>query len=61
MSNYLIDFKFKSTPKSLTYIEGEPLKLSEKFGFFHNKSKIRKSLNQLQYLFNANFNSRGLS
>ncbi|MFX1427513.1 MAG: hypothetical protein ACFFBE_13740 [Promethearchaeota archaeon] len=57
MSNYLIDFKFKSPPKSITYIEGEPLKLTENFDFFHNKSKIRKSLNPLQYLFKSYMNN----
>lgn len=53
MSNNLIEFTFKSPPKMFTNIEGEPLKLTEQFDFFHNKSKIRKSLNQLQYLFKS--------
>jgi hypothetical protein len=53
MSNNLIEFTFKSPPKLFTYMEGEPLKLTEHFVFFHNKSKIRKSLNQLQYLFKS--------
>jgi hypothetical protein len=53
MSNYLKEFVFKRPPESLTYLEGEPLKLTEEFDFFHNKSKIRKSLNQLQYLFKS--------
>ena len=51
MSNHLKKFKFTNPPKSISYIEGEPLKLTEKFNFFHNKNNIRKSLNQLQYLF----------
>lgn len=53
MSNNPIEFTFKSPPKMFTNIEGEPLKLTEQFDFFHNKSKIRKSLNQLQYLFKS--------
>ncbi|MBY8990030.1 MAG: hypothetical protein KGD58_04675 [Candidatus Lokiarchaeota archaeon] len=53
MSNNLIEFTFKSPPKMFTYIEGEPLKITEYYDFFHNKSKIRKSLIQLQYLFKS--------
>ena len=53
MANNIKEFKFKSPPKSITYLEGEPLKLTETFDFFHNKSKLRKSLNQLQYLFKS--------
>jgi hypothetical protein len=53
MSNYITEFKFKSSPENITYIEGEPLNLSERFDFFHNKSKIRKALNLLQYLFKS--------
>lgn len=53
MSKYITEFTFKTPPKSLIYIEGEPLKLTERFDFFHNKSKIRKALNLLQYLFNS--------
>jgi hypothetical protein len=44
---------FENPPKSISYLKGEPLKLTENFDFFHNKSKIRKSLNQLQYLFKS--------
>ena len=51
MSKYLMDFKFKSSPKSLTYIEGEPLKLRNDLNFFHNKNTFRKELNRLQYNF----------
>jgi len=53
MSNHLKEFEFKSPPKSITYLEGEPLKLSEKFDFFHNKTKLRKLLTQLQNLFKS--------
>jgi len=53
MSNHLEKFKFKSPPRSITYLEGEPLKLTEEFNFFHNKNKLRKNLNQLQYLFKS--------
>ncbi|MFW9940503.1 MAG: hypothetical protein ACFFFT_05640 [Candidatus Thorarchaeota archaeon] len=57
MSNYLKEFEFKNPPKNLTYLDGEPLKLTEKFDFFHNKNKIRKGLNQLQYLFKSYINN----
>ncbi|MFX1375284.1 MAG: hypothetical protein ACFFA0_05685 [Promethearchaeota archaeon] len=57
MSNFVKEFKFKSPPQSLKYIEGEPLKLTEKFCFFHNKSTIRKNLNTLQYLFKSYLNN----
>lgn len=53
MSNYITNFTFKTPPKSLKYIEGEPLKLTERFDFFHNKNRIRKALNVLQYLFKS--------
>ncbi|MFX0081933.1 MAG: hypothetical protein ACFE94_09290 [Candidatus Hodarchaeota archaeon] len=53
MSNQLKEFKFKKPPKSITYIEGEPLNLTERFDFFHNKTKLRKNLTQLQHLFKS--------
>ncbi len=51
MSKYLDKFSFKRKPKDIAYNEGEPLKLNEKFNFFHNKNKFRKELNRLQYIF----------
>jgi len=53
MPNHLKKFIFKNPLKSITYIDGEPLKLTEKFAFFHNKTKIRKNLTQLQNLFKS--------
>ena len=53
MPNHLKEFIFKNPPKSITYIDGEPLKLTEKFNFFHNKTKLRKNLTQLQLLFKS--------
>lgn len=53
MSNHITEFNFGTAPKNITYIAGEPLNLSERFDFFHNKSKIRKVLNLLQYLFKS--------
>jgi len=50
MPNHLKEFIFKNPPKSITYIDGEPLKLTEKFNFFHNKTKLRKNLTKLQLL-----------
>jgi hypothetical protein len=50
MSTFLKEFKFEKTPSKITYLEEEPLKLSNEYTFFHNKSKFRKELNRLQYL-----------
>ncbi|MHA2391661.1 MAG: hypothetical protein ACXAEX_06805 [Promethearchaeota archaeon] len=50
MSSYLREFTFEKSPKEITYLEEEPLKLTEEFTFFHNKSKLRKELSRLQYL-----------
>ncbi|MBD3194459.1 MAG: hypothetical protein GF317_05340 [Candidatus Lokiarchaeota archaeon] len=52
MSDYIEKFEFKNPPRELEYHEGEPLKLTEEFRFYHNKMKFRKELNKLQYLFN---------
>jgi hypothetical protein len=53
MLNQLKEFIFKKPPKSITYVDGDPLKLTEKFDFFHNKTKVRKNLTQLQHLFKS--------
>ena len=50
MSNFLKEFKFEKSPRTITYFDKEPLKLTNEFIFFHNKSKFRKELTQLQYL-----------
>jgi len=50
MSAFLKEFKFENSPFKITYLDEEPLKLNDKFIFFHNKSKFRKEINQLQYL-----------
>lgn len=47
-------YEFKESPKKLTYLEGEPLKLSKEQFIFHNKSYFRKKLVNLQYLFKEN-------
>ena len=51
MTDYIKEYVFKNPPKEITYYDDEPLKLSGEFSFFHNKSKFRKELNRLQYLF----------
>jgi hypothetical protein len=51
MSSYLKEFKFEKPPLKITYFDEDPLKLNSEFIFFHNKSKFRKELNRLQYLF----------
>ncbi|MFX1574757.1 MAG: hypothetical protein ACFFB0_18635 [Promethearchaeota archaeon] len=53
MSNLLREFTFEKPPKEITYLDNEPLKLTKEFVFFHNKSKFRKELNRLQYLFKS--------
>ncbi|KKL20347.1 hypothetical protein LCGC14_1696020 [marine sediment metagenome] len=53
MTGYIKNFEFEKPPKKMTYLDDEPLELTEDFVFFHNKSKIRKSLNRLQYLFKS--------
>ncbi|MFX1377945.1 MAG: hypothetical protein ACFFA4_02530 [Promethearchaeota archaeon] len=50
MSTFLKEFKFEKSPRKITYIEEEPLKLSNEFVFFHNKSKFRNEITRLQYL-----------
>jgi hypothetical protein len=51
MPDYVKKYKFKNPPKEITYLDDEPLKLSNQFSFYHNKSMFRKELNRLQYLF----------
>jgi hypothetical protein len=57
MSTYLKKFDFKKPPQNITYFEKEPLKLNNEFMFFHNKSKFRKELTQLQILIKSYTNS----
>ena len=51
MSDYIKEYEFKISPKKITYGDEKPLKLSNEFSFYHNKSLFRKELNRLQYLF----------
>ncbi len=53
MSDYIKKFEFKENPKEITYIEKPPLELNEDFVFYHNKSKVRKELTPLQFLFKS--------
>jgi len=53
MTDYIKEYEFKNPPKEITYLDEEPLKLTKEFSFFHNKSKFRKELNRLQYLFKS--------
>ena len=53
MTDYIKNFEFEKPPKKITYLDEDPLNLTEDFVFFHNKSKIRKGLNRLQYLFKS--------
>ncbi len=53
MSDYIKKFEFKENPKEITYIEKSPLELNEDFVFYHNKTKVRKELTPLQYLFKS--------
>jgi len=51
MYEYIKNYEFKDEPKEITYFDGEPLKLSKEFAFYHNKNWFRKELNRFQYLF----------
>ena len=51
MSEFIKEYKFKNPPKEITYLDGEPLKLSDGLIFYHNKNKFRKELNRLQNIF----------
>ena len=54
MSEYIKEYEFEAPPKKVSYIEGEPLKLTSEFTFFHNKTNIRKELVVLQNLMQEN-------
>ena len=51
MSEFVKEYEFKNPPNEISYLEGEPLKLSDSFIFYHNKNKFRKELNRLQLVF----------
>ena len=51
MSEFVKEYEFKNPPNEISYLEGEPLKLSDSFIFYHNKNKFRKELNRLQIVF----------
>ncbi|MFW9894689.1 MAG: hypothetical protein ACFFD7_02680 [Candidatus Thorarchaeota archaeon] len=53
MSDNIKKFEFENTPKKIEYLGGAPLELNENFVFYHNKSKVRKELTPLQYLFKS--------
>jgi hypothetical protein len=53
MSEYIKEYEFENAPKEIAYSDGEPLKLTNKFRFYHNKSSFRKDLNSHQYLFKS--------
>ncbi|MFO8017066.1 MAG: hypothetical protein R6U96_00380 [Promethearchaeia archaeon] len=53
MSEYIKEYEFDNAPNEISYSDGEPLKLNNKFRFYHNKSFFRKDLNPLQYLFKS--------
>lgn len=56
MSNELIKFEFKKRPEEISYSEGKPLCLTNKFSFYHNKNRFRKELTRLQNLFKQKIN-----
>ncbi len=64
MSKYLSDYKFEITPLKIEYFDDEPLKLTNNFVFFHNKSTFRKELVRLQNFFqeflNHSINASGI-
>ncbi len=50
MSSYLDKFEIDPKGDQIKYMSGTPLKLTEKFSFYHNKNFFRKELNNLQNL-----------
>jgi hypothetical protein len=56
MSSYLTEFIFKKIPKTLLYLDGAPLNLSNEFSLFHNKNWFRKELTRLQLVFKNHIN-----
>ncbi|MFX1239193.1 MAG: hypothetical protein ACFFAS_19110 [Promethearchaeota archaeon] len=59
MYDHIIEYKFEKNLKEIEYIDGEPLSLSEKFIFYHNKNKFRKDITRLQNVF-KNFTKNSL-
>lgn len=57
MYDLLKEFKFEKVPHKIAYFDKEPLKLSNELIFFHNKTKFRKYLTQLQYLIKSYTNT----
>ena len=51
MSEFVKEYEFKNPPREISYLEGDPLKLSDSFIFYHNKNKFRKEINRLQTVF----------
>jgi hypothetical protein len=51
LSEFVEKYEFEKVPDQIEYLEGEPLKLTKEFRFYHNKVKFRKELNSLQKLF----------
>jgi len=51
MSEFIKEYELENPPDEITYLDGEPLKLSDGFIFYHNKNKFRKELNRLQVMF----------
>ena len=50
MSKNIRDYEFRSSPRDITYLNDEPLKLDKDFCYFHNKNKFRKELTRLQLI-----------
>jgi len=51
MPTIIKKFEFDEEPREIKYFDNEPLILTNKLCFFHNKNKFRRELNPLQYLF----------
>jgi hypothetical protein len=51
MSEFIKEYELKNPPDEITYLDGEPLKLSDGFIFYHNKNRFRIELNRLQMIF----------
>jgi len=51
MSEFVNEYKLTNPPNEISYLDGEALKLTDGFIFYHNKNKFRKEINRLQIVF----------
>ena len=57
MSDYISEYEFKEAPDKIEYGDGEPVQMSEKFIFYHNKVNFRHELIRLQKIVKTHLNT----